>query len=492
MFISFLYPFNIRDVEAPYLWVYYKQLFELFPDEIVFLGSEEYFYNPKYFIDKNRGEAKRSGCELYEYKVPKLDEMMEYNNYIINKEIFNELVVDNNSANDTWKFLLTNRYEPLECEIEKWLKIILSENSNISAILSWCNCPSLDSVAQKYGIKVIYNELGPFRTPTYKYMAYFDFTGVNGNTECEYRYKKLKLELNKTKVSIPHFDNIELLHMVRYLYSNNELQSKNLYNIGIALQVENDSNMLAYSNGFDNYTLIEYLKNSHEDKDILIREHPQAYDNYSKLGCAIDKSANSAGFIFKCNEIHTINSSVAIEAILYDKKTIIYGESPFQYLVNENDSLSINFAIIGYLIPYFLLFNAEYYEWRLKQPTEVEIYYFHLYCLTGDKKYIIFPYSPDLLKIARKGIQAREQLNVLRIYRDSLIKQVKCVRETRGQLIATEKQLNKSKNILYKIDIYIRRVFLEKLHRLSGFVIPYGSKQRKIAKMMYKFIFGKQ
>ena len=34
MFISFLYPFPIRNVEAPYLWVYYKQLTELDPKSV--------------------------------------------------------------------------------------------------------------------------------------------------------------------------------------------------------------------------------------------------------------------------------------------------------------------------------------------------------------------------------------------------------------------------------------------------------------------------
>ena len=68
---------------------------------------------------------------------------------------------------------------------QKYIKQIIDKYDDIKAILSWCNCPSLQNIADKLGIKVIYNEVGALRPPFYNYMAYFDFSGVNGNTESE-------------------------------------------------------------------------------------------------------------------------------------------------------------------------------------------------------------------------------------------------------------------------------------------------------------------
>lgn len=42
--------------------------------------------------------------------------------------------------------------------------------------------------SRKYNIPVINLELGPLRSPTYLFTGYFDFSGVNGNTEAEKRY----------------------------------------------------------------------------------------------------------------------------------------------------------------------------------------------------------------------------------------------------------------------------------------------------------------
>jgi len=61
--------------------------------------------------------------------------------------------------------------------------------NDIEAILTWCNCPSLNAAAKEKGIPVVHLEIGPLRWPQYRPTAYLDFSGVNGNTEAERRYR---------------------------------------------------------------------------------------------------------------------------------------------------------------------------------------------------------------------------------------------------------------------------------------------------------------
>lgn len=100
----------------------------------------------------------------------------------------------------------------------------------------------------------------------------------------------------------------------------------------------------------------------------------------SRLGY-VDKSLDSIQFIKKCRQIVTINSSTALEAALLGKKVTVFGEASFKMLSGLDDERQIrerlNFLVFGYLIPYSLLFDKDYYNWRLSGPSETEIYLYH-------------------------------------------------------------------------------------------------------------------
>jgi hypothetical protein len=57
MFVSFLYPFRLRNRVAPYLWVAYKQITDLPPQDLCFICSEEYFADPEHYRQQGRFEC---------------------------------------------------------------------------------------------------------------------------------------------------------------------------------------------------------------------------------------------------------------------------------------------------------------------------------------------------------------------------------------------------------------------------------------------------
>ena len=388
MFISFLYPYKIRDIEAPYLWVFYKQINHFSADEIAFIGDEDYFKSPDFFISKERWETMSGSFSYNGYYLPTQVKLNEYDKYFIDKNIFKSLEKQNSySANLTWNNLILNRNEILEEKLIEVIKKCMDKYGKIEAILTWCNCASLNYVANKFAIKVIHNEVGPLRKPLYTHTAYFDFSGVNGNTESKKRYQQFENLEKNSKNNVPVFKREDLLNFFLE-YPGERDQLEDCYDIGVALQVEDDSNIIAYSNGLDSYTLLQSVTKHFSKEKILIRKHPNGHVDYSSDFGVLDQSVNSIEFIKKCKQICTINSSVGIEAVLHGKPSYILGDNPFLFMTDdsfcgekivENYNIrKLNFALFGYIIPYDLLFNIDYYRWRLTMPDESEIYLFHL------------------------------------------------------------------------------------------------------------------
>lgn len=502
MFISFLYPFPIRNLESPFLWVYYKQLKTMTIEDIVFIGSKEYFFNPSYFKGKNRWELTSDSCKYNSYEIPSIEKINSYDNFIFNNDIFHDLIKQfSNSLDLTWSYLLNNRYINLENELITILDKITNKYKKIDAILSWCNCPSLEHVAKKFNIRIIYNEIGPLRPPLYNYTAYFDFSGVNGRTESKKRYEKFLTELDTNNITLPLFSREELLNIV----SNNIQHLNNIeqpfYKAGIALQVENDSNMLAYSNGFDNFKLISLVKQYYNCQDISVRKHPGGYLDYSKTNCVPDNSDSSINFLKKCNEVFSINSSVILESLLLGKKTHILGDSPFSFLEQlkgyELDK-GLSFILFGYLIPLEKLFDKKYYKWRLSTNVgEIDIFMDNLkfYLQENIKK-------RDLLEITLNNVTEQKniiqknldnlstQYNNLNIQHNNLYEQFNnlntqyaTVQENLNELTT---QYNNLKKQLYIIETSRGYKFLYFYYKIRDKLFPTNSKRKLLLKAIIK------
>ena len=114
-------------------------------------------------------------------------------------------------------------------------------------------------------------------------------------------------------------------------------------------------------------------------KENLVRKHPAGHVDYAEIN---DDSDTPIQFIKRCETILTVNSSVGLEARIYDRSVVYLGDSPFRFLsadfiTGQQPSKlleKLNFALFGYLIPFEYLYNYEYFKWRVSSPTEIEIY----------------------------------------------------------------------------------------------------------------------
>lgn len=380
MIVSFLYPFNIRGIEAPHLWFFLEQMQKI-KEDIIYIGSKEYFCD--------HSESNR--WEVNDYKMPKISELNKIKKYIISKDVFDELKEENRSPLDSWKYLMNDVYRPLEIELEKILLEIMKENK-IDVILASCNCPSLDKLSKKYDIPVIYNEVGGLRDPLFTRTMYFDFSGVNANCEFERRYLKFKDEIKNKNFNFLGFKELRNListEMFNYLLEKQKYNDPK-YKLGLALQIEEDSIVISYSKGYMISDLLILASENYDKNKVLIRAHPGSQFNLdekkNRYGIIDDKVFNF-DFWINSETIMSINSNMLFESLFFEKKAVCLGEAPFESFIaktlKEKDDIKIDyekleFYTIAYLIPYKYLYDLEYIRFRLSNPSEVEIYNYNL------------------------------------------------------------------------------------------------------------------
>lgn len=387
MFVSFLLPYPVRQCDAPYLWVYYKQLCSLPVDEVIYIGSEDYFLPPHHYQSQARWEVRDEYHPGLDYRIPFPSDLRESRKRLLSRDLFEPLERRYGSSIGVWRHLLTQDYAPLGDAFRELL-VGIARREKIEAILTFCNCPAIQRVAQQFGIHLIHNEIGPLRAPDYRPTGYFDFRGVNGNTEAGERLARYLRASSREPVMGSMLDVLAEDPAAKQAIRRRAGEA-----VGIALQLPDDSNTVAFSHGFDQAALLRLAKQAFPDRVLLIRQHPQAAADmdYAEYG-VVDASQSAADFIAQCEIVFTINSSVGFEALLLGRKVVALGDAFYASLAEPQAAgrqtpseygAALNFLAGAYLIPYAQLFDLEYYRWRLTLPSEADIMQRHLRAYAG-------------------------------------------------------------------------------------------------------------
>lgn len=372
MFAVFLPPYPFRGVKAPYLWLFLKYL-HCSNEKILFITSPDYVEVINDETQHSRWEFDAASMASLGYSIPDEQSLARHEYLYLDHALYETMLAQHH--HDPIKSFTTFLTESIS-ELENELFSLLTKEiiQRVDAFVSICNCPSLEKVARALNKEVIHLEIGPLRAPMYRNTAYLDFTGVNGNTEARARYESCQTEIDIT---------CSMNDLHRYFLEAISLLSSSENQVaGIVLQVEDDSNIIAYSHNFTNISLISYVRQQHALENILVRAHPGSLFRLRDDIFSIDASANSLEFIQKCHSIYTINSSVGLEALLCEKKTNILGDCSYAFVAEEasgpNRVNAMAFYLFAYLVPFELIFNLEYLRFRLDHPAELDIVRKHL------------------------------------------------------------------------------------------------------------------
>lgn len=377
MIAAFLPPYAFRGLPAPYLWVFYRLLHSI-GEPMAFLLSSDYLDTVASLEAQGRGELDLARQRVLGYSIPDAASVERHQYRLMDSGLMNALLPRyQGNPLAFFRAFLNDEIPELRVELECHLRS-LPEIPEV--VLSWSNCPSLAAAAKACGTCVAYLEMGPLRSPLYRSTAYFDFSGVNGRTEAFARY------LATSADSIPDLSR-EAMRRSLSLDDAPADPGRSRRSTGVVLQVEDDSNLLSYGNGFDNAALLARAIVDSGSGDILVRTHPGSRFALADPSLLVDNSSTSAGFVQRCARVLTINSSVGLEAILYGVLVDVLGDSSYAFVASAADEREqlrrLAFYLFGYLVPFDDVFTADYIRFRLSRPSEQAILARHVQSYAG-------------------------------------------------------------------------------------------------------------
>ncbi|MFQ1984697.1 GT99 family glycosyltransferase N-terminal domain-containing protein [Aeromonas veronii] len=372
MLAAFLPPYPFRAQVAPYLWCYYRLLCEWADESAFFITGRDYVRAPGDWED--RWECDPAVQARLGYTLP-VNTMSEQHHYAwLDENRFDDWLNKlNGNPIEAFRHFLCERDAAFERELEALLD---AAPAQLEAIVTICNVASLEAVCAARGIPVIHIELGPLRGPLYRETGYVDFRGVNGNSESAQRYSLCDdWQLSLTTRELLQFF---LTHPETY----QELPTQTAYECGAVLQVEDDSNLVAYGNGMSNLALLAAARQKVTADDLLVRAHPGSPFALKAAQINLDNSPNSLYFVALCRQILTINSSVGLEALLLDKSLTVWGDNSYNFILEAHDDAErlrrLSFYLFGYLVPFSLQLKPAYLRFRLGQPEQYDIILCHV------------------------------------------------------------------------------------------------------------------
>ncbi|WP_146122183.1 GT99 family glycosyltransferase N-terminal domain-containing protein [Burkholderia multivorans] len=372
-FILLIPPVAPVDGAAHYYWVLLKWLHE-------FKGKETTVFVPAHYLnastDTSRWENSEWSQRFHEYQA--IDPKSADARFVCYDDHLTNWLSDQAPLDRFISYVTRDQPELYRYFLERFTRL-KARYSDVVAV-TWLNCPSMRRAAKEAGCQLIFNEIGPLRKPYYTQTAYWDISGVNGDTEVNSRWSREKEAFREWLNSLDHdvVDKMLESAMISEIAHDSYHSSSPNNAVGIALQVETDSNALAFSNGWNNLSLLEFANGACTDQPPLVRFHPNGKALYAGL---VDLGQSPLRFLGSVKELWTINSSLGIEAVLWHKNVRFFGNTPVRMYFDESIDGARWFRIwffLAYLIPYSLLFSAEYYIWRLSRPSVTEIAETHL------------------------------------------------------------------------------------------------------------------
>jgi len=387
MFAVFLPALNFRGDRSPYLWWFYKFL-EHFGSNTGFICGQEYFREVNVHAANRRWEVNPATAASLGYGLPSLETLERLTRADIPDTVWETMA----SAFPTdplaaFRHLCLDDDVPLRKALDQSLFALESGERSVEAILTCVNCATLQRLCRERNLPLIHYELGPLRGPTWLPTAYFDFSGVNGNTEAAARYAAAGA-LPAGEWLVPGA--LRALFLVATLRER-EPDAE----LGIGLQIEDDSNVVCYANGHSGPALLRHAMREVADGrvrgPVRVRPHPGSMFRLGPLPAALvrDESPSPLQFLQSCQQLWTINSSLAAEALLLERRAMVCGESPLAFCLQQQDSATAArasaFYFLNYLAPWTLAFSADYVRWRIQRPAETDIRNRHVEGFMKDK-----------------------------------------------------------------------------------------------------------
>lgn len=474
-----LYPF-LEEIE--YEWLFLKFFNFAYENNMPIIAGEYFFKNPQ-------NEYKIDTRYISGVRTPSYDQILNSDIQKISLSFMEELIIEKGSRKNAFSFIVKNSYKPFKDEIVKALDNIEEKHSTkIKQIILWgIRYKSIDEIAEKRGINVIIMELAPLRRPTFRNLAYFSFDDPHGpNSRLYENYQEFCDESNTN--DLPLLCRKEILGLLlsdQYIKYINLLDLESKYKIGFACSSDISQIFFEEENIDYNEKLLNEITNIFSKDEILVRN--KKYKTEKILNYIEDDSDMSIEFIAKCESIAMVYSNMLIEAILMGKaiyslakksqlKSFCMKElsDKEKYVVEDK---FVNYLIFVHFVPYELINDMDYIEWRLTNPKQTEIFKLHL-------NYYLEIFNIDK-NIFTKTKDKLELILINRGFNRNLVKVTK-LNNIHNLRYSLERNENKKISFDYK-----KKLFVEKLRYNIKDIYKYSFlNERAFAKIYFDYGLG--
>ncbi len=389
MIVPFLFV-NEKDYTHP-LWLFYKYMQFSLDNDFPIIAEEPFFKSPTYYEKKKVYPFQsfhNDYDEVYEFYRPTDEKLKKLKKYIITTEEKQKILSKYPDFISGIKSLLEKRDRDFEKVILKLVTQIEKDYGKIDAILTWSWYPSLEAVCKKKNICLIQQELATFRPHVYELkMGYFQFYDKFNSNQLEQDYKTFQKETKKKEI----FSREEILSLFLArdcLHFLKHLNDQPKYEFGVSIGTDRDAFAEAKCKMNHDQLLEDVLKIVPKER-VSVRLHPtRKKKEFYEANYCVDHSLSSFEWILKNRRIVSIGSNIAFEAELLGRTSYVIGKNyPYGYGgITSLDYMDekvceleyLNYIIFGYFVPYSLMFDLDYIQFRMNHPSLTEIYEYHL------------------------------------------------------------------------------------------------------------------
>lgn len=366
------------------------------------IAQEKFFVNPNEYKKSNHPATTKHFEEVHDYKVPTKDQINDLDKYVIDNNIINQIKKMYKNEDEMILSLLKDNNTILEKELEKIVKKILKKNK-IDAFFVWCWNPTLEKVADKFGIKIISVEYSTIRISPYNdRLCYLKLKNKYDSKDTLEKYKEFEKNIDN-KLILSRKELLLLFLQKDFISNINLLNSIPKYEVGYAFGLPNDKYEKVYSN-IDNKIILEKILKMVDGYDTSIRLHPVMKNEFHDDRFVIDDSPSASIWLSKCKRVICNISNIGYEAMLYGKSVVHLNDSlPTSFCKKNNLNFlddevigveKLNFLTFYCYTPMDFAYNYDYLMFFLSNPTVNEIY-------MRNVEYVLSKKNIDINQIAK-------------------------------------------------------------------------------------------
>lgn len=386
MFVSFVLNVEYMDISSRSKW-YLKNLLHA-KDNKWIVVTHEYLKN---HIEELQKDITPSLFDSWEMRPFEINELNEVEQYTIQDALFDGIESALMGRTEMLSSLYSSRCPEFEGCLHEIFKQIQMKHPD-EKIEGVFHClaafRSLIEVCKELGLPLIQYSFSAFRKANgYKQTQFF--TALDGSLYCQDECKRhyANFLADESRDSLPVFSNRELIAIFgkdRTLPLIPLMNHEPQYEMGVCCECFSVLPQFFFHEKVTDDDVFYQTSKLYRKDQTKVRSHSIQLDQIQ-----VDRTTqhnDPAPFLLSCRRLVAARSQIMLKAMLW-KRTAIMPRNTLDFsFACEKDFSStrladvrfLNYYFIGYAVPAGLMFSDEYWRWRLTNPSEVEVFAYHL------------------------------------------------------------------------------------------------------------------